>query len=336
MKVYPNDELKMDYNSISHDSKKPINVFIIETDSEIKALYKQFFNTIASNVSYTLVDDIRKTCVDNSNSNSTRDVLDLIKQSLFDMIIIDINADSYDRIEIAKEILKSLPQQQLIFTTTSDLSTLKLIMNSHALSYSIPVLQKPFKLTKLLSFIHSSRGIKFDKLKLTDHVLASYNDLQEELMDAVNFIKKGINSDELNLLLIRNDMDINNTITILKSKGLANVDTLLEDKSMIIQRNEEWYISDGMVDKYKIISQWHELVNQSIKSGKKGLRAFCMMDCFFENGFSREVVDYESTLPSQFEIPFVPICAYRQCDLNCLSEQEKKKLIECHNHVIIN
>ncbi|CAN5603307.1 hypothetical protein BH23THE1_BH23THE1_30940 [soil metagenome] len=59
------------------------------------------------------------------------------------------------------------------------------------------------------------------------------------------------------------------------------------------------------------------------------------MDCFFENGYSMEVVDYERTLPSQFEIPFVPICVYRQSDLDCLPEQEKRKLIECHNHIVI-
>ena len=100
-------------------------------------------------------------------------------------------------------------------------------------------------------------------------------------------------------------------------------------------RNEEWYIPDSKVDKQRIISQWHNLVSQSIQSGKKGLRAFCMMDCFFEHGYSMEVVDYERTLPLQFEIPFVPICAYRQSDLDCLPEQEKQKLIECHNHIMI-
>lgn len=331
----------MKYISGLNDSKDCVNVLIIETNSEIKTLYKRFFDTISSNVSYTFIDDIKKTNAEFSNINSAAYVdvkvtLNLIKQTLFDVIIIDIKAGSYDRVEIAKEIFKYLPQQRLIFTTTSDLATIRQITGSHALSSSIPILQKPFRLSELLSFINSSRrNRRFDTIRLTDHVLASYNELQEELADAVDFIKKGISSDELNLLLIRNDMDTNNTVDTIRSKGLSNVDTLIEDKSLIIMRNEEWYIPDGKVDKQRIISQWHNLVSQSIQLGKKGLRAFCMMDCFFENGYSMEVVDYERTLPLQFEIPFVPICAYRQSDLDCLPEQEEKKLIECHNHIMI-
>ena len=322
----------MKSNSRSSDSKECINVLIIETNSEIKALYKHFFNAVAPSASYTLVDDIRKTGIDCSSAAEV--TLNLIKESLFDIIIIDINTGSYDRIEIANEIFKRLPQQRLIFTTTSDLPTIRQILQSHALPYSIPILQKPFKLSELLSIINSSRGSKFDKVKLTDHVLASYTELHEELMDTVNFIRKGIKLNELNLLLIRNGMKIEDTIISLKSKGLSNADTLLQNKSLIILKNEEWYIPDGKVDKHRIIRQWYDLVDQSIQSGKNGLRAFCMMDCFFENGYSLEVVDYESTLPSQFQIPFVPICAYRKSDIDCLPEQEKKKLIECHNHYI--
>lgn len=332
----------MEYVSGSNDSKDRINVLIIETDSEIKSLYKLFFNNMASNVSYTFIDDTKVTSIYNSSTtaavDTATDTLNLIKQTLFDIIIIDIKVGSYDTIEIANEIFKCLPQVRLIFTTTSDHHTIRQIMNSHALSSSIPILQKPFKLSELLSFINSSRGSssRFSKIKLTDHVLASYSELQEEIRDAVDFIKKGNSSDELNLLLIRNDMDIKNTVQILKSKGLSNADTLIEDKSLIILRNEEWYIPDGKVDKHRIINRWNDLVRQSIQSGKKGLRAFCMMDCFFENGYSLEVVDYERTLPLQFEIPFVPICAYRKDDLDCLPDKQRKKLMECHNHIMIS
>ncbi len=197
MKSYSNDESNIEYISGLNDSKDCINVLIIETNSEIKTLYKLFFNAIASNVSYTFIDDKKITSIDyNCNSTAIAMVaLNLIKQTLFDMIIIDIKAGSYDRIEIAKEIFKYLPQQRLIFTTTSDLHTIKQLVNTHALSSSIPILQKPFKLSQLLTYIHSSRGRKsrssrFDEVKLTDHVLASYTELQEELMDAIDFKKK--------------------------------------------------------------------------------------------------------------------------------------------------
>jgi hypothetical protein len=93
-------------------------------------------------------------------------------------------------------------------------------------------------------------------------------------MDIVDFIKRGIENNALNLLLIRSDMDVTGTSILLKSAGLTNVDILLEDKSLMILKNEQWYISNGKVDKYRIINQWHELVRQSIQDRKEGLRAF--------------------------------------------------------------
>jgi hypothetical protein len=56
---------------------------------------------------------------------------------------------------------------------------------------------------------------------------------------------------------------------------------------------------------------------------------------FFENGFSTELVNYECNLPSQFQIPVILVCAYRQIDLDCLADKDQKKSIECHNHTII-
>ena len=105
--------------------------------------------------------------------------------------------------------------------------------------------------------------------------------MQDELMDAVDFIKKGIDSHELNLLLIRNDMNIKNTVQTLKSKGLSNADTLLEDESLIIIKNKEWYIPDGKVDIPRIMNQWQNLVNRSIQLKKIGLRAFLYDGLFF-------------------------------------------------------
>jgi hypothetical protein len=58
-----------------------------------------------------------------------------------------------------------------------------------------------------------------------------------------------------------------------------------------------------------------------------------MMDCFFEYDLSEQVVDYESTLAAKFKIPFVPICAYARKDIEKLSDDQKRRLVLCHNHV---
>ncbi len=322
----------MDSDAKSIDARKRINVLVIETNSEIQYLYRQFFNAITSYVSYTIVNGIEELYEGNKELKETNSILTY--QSVFDTIIIDIKMDNFKGIDMAKEILQKRSKQRVIFTTTVSHNIIKEKIEKEKLLSSITILQKPFRFSDLLSILAPAKS-RFDKVKSTDHVLASYSTIQEEIRDAVDFIKKGIETNELNLLLIRKDMDVTKTALLLQSNGLYNVYSLLKDKSLIMLKNEEWYIPDGKVDKGKIINQWHDLVEQSIQGGKTGLRAFCMMDCFFENGFSKEVVDYECTLPSQFQIPFIPICAYRQSDLDSLPEQEKRNLIECHNHIMI-
>ena len=331
-------------SSESSKIKKPVNVLVMEGDPELQVLYGQFFNILASRVSFTIVNDISNINISNigfdrkePNNSSMMDnyKLDLTQQSIFDVIILDVYAENFRGIEIAKQILKEIPRQRIIITTTCDSVLMREKLDKEKVSSSsLIILQKPFKFSELVSVLSPAKA-KFDKLDLTDHVLMTYNTIQEELMDIVDFIKKGIENNALNLLLIRSDMDVTATSILLRSAGLANVDILLEDKSLMILKNEQWYISNGKVDKYRIINQWHELVRQSIQDGKEGLRAFCMMDCFFVNGFIKEVVDYESTLPLQFPIQFIPVCAYKQNDFTSLSESEKKKLIACHNHMIL-
>ena len=329
-------ELKVDQDikitSLSAAIRKDINILVYETDPDIQYLYQEYMNVISPHVSCTIVDGIEK--IINDNDNPLVNKFRSTQQSDFDTIIVDINVGDCNTIRIVKKLLQNFPKQKIVFTTTAALHVIKEELVRQGLISNMVILQKPFSFSDLLAIISPSKD-KFEKLKLTDHVLASYNSMQDEMMDAVDFIKKGISSDELNLVLIRNDMDIKKTVYILKSKGVLNADALLADGSLVIIKNKEWYIPDGKVDIPRIMYQWQALIDHSRKRNKTGLRAFCMMDCFFENGFTAELMDYECNLPSQFQLPVIPLCAYRQTDLECLTEKEKNKLIECHNHMII-
>lgn len=325
-------EHDMKMTNLSASNKKKISILVYDTDPDIQYLYQEYMNVISPHVSCTIAADIEKMI--NSNYSLNVNQFNPTQKSNFDTIIVDVNVGDYDVIRAVKKILQNIPKQKIVFTTTADPHIIKNEINCQGFVSGVVILRKPFSFSDLLSVISPTKD-KFAKLKLTDHVLASYNSMQEELTDVVDYIKKGVDSDELNLLLIRNDMDIENTICTLRSKGLSNVDTLIEDESLIIMKNTKWYIPDGRVDVPRIMNQWDALVNRSIQQKKIGLRAFCMMDCFFENGFSSDLVDYECNLPSRFQIPVIPLCAYRQMDLDCLTEKDKKRLIECHNHMII-
>lgn len=73
-KNYQSGAIKKDSGQKPIDSGKYINILVIEPDSEISYLYKQFFNAIAAHVSYTIVDeinDIRKICNDKNNTGGS-------------------------------------------------------------------------------------------------------------------------------------------------------------------------------------------------------------------------------------------------------------------------
>jgi CheY-like chemotaxis protein len=254
----------------------------------------------------------------------------------FDMAIIDSHIKGSDVIETIQEIRKAVPDLHIVVTSTNPAQFIQKIKatgieNKQDIDGFIDVIQKPFSFMQLLSLLRSMVA-RVCNVGLTDHVLAIYENTEEQFTEALTFLERSIQNNETALLLLRKDHDIEALKSKMRSKGI-NVELLISNGSLIIRHNEDWYIPDKMVDKHRIIDQWKMLVDSCKKSGKKGLRAFCIMDCFFEHDFVEEVVEYEHTLPTKFEMPFIPICAYRKQDIDMLSEDQKRRLVLCHSHV---
>jgi CheY-like chemotaxis protein len=248
----------------------------------------------------------------------------------FDVIIIDIGLHDINGLEVAKTILQLNPNQKIIVTTANSSEELK----TQAISIGIEtenILLKPFKLITLLSAVREAvYGIS--KVGLKDHILASYNSVTEEITESIRFFKNGIMNNECVMLVTGK----NTNLDLLKETFITNgidVDRLLSDGSLIFKESKDWYIPDGKVDKDNIKNQWIELVKCCVNKGKKGLRAFCMTDTFFEHNLLEELVDYESALSPKFDFQFVPICAYLRSDLEKLSEKQKERMIRTHSHV---
>jgi DNA-binding response OmpR family regulator len=248
----------------------------------------------------------------------------------FDVIILDTGLYDIRGMEVAKKILELIPDQKIIITTSSKTEEL----NNEAKSIGIDIeniLLKPFRLSTLLSAVKNAIS-RMNKISLEDHILVGYNSPEEAIEEAIQFFKIGAKNNECVLFVTTKDTDLDAIKEIFISNGL-DVTKLLSDNSLIFIENKEWYIPDGRVDKGRIINQWNNLVNQSLNKGKKGLRAFCMMDTFFEHNFLEEMVDYEYALPPRFSMQFLPVCAYMQSDLDKLTDGQRRRMVACHNHV---
>lgn len=75
------------------------------------------------------------------------------------------------------------------------------------------------------------------------------------------------------------------------------------------------------------------LANYS-KMGKKGLSVLGDMGAYPHKSKHKELVDYELSLPTKFDVPMKGFCLYHQQDFDKLSEEQKQKLVEHHGKVL--
>ncbi len=310
-------------SGIDQQSRKlKLSILVAEPEQDIQLIYQLFLKEWTAEIV-----DTGQECIDIVSR----------QDRYFDMAIIDSHIKGIDAIETIQRIRKIVPRLHIVVTSTNAADFMQKIKvaeieNTYDNDVGfIDVIQKPFSFTQLLSLLRSKVG-RVNKVGLTDHVLAIYESVEEEFSEALIFLKRSIQNKETALFVVRKDYDIELLKDKMRSDGI-NVDPLISNGSLIIVHNENWYMPDKKVDKYRIIDQWKTLVENCTKSSKKGLRAFCMMDCFFEHDFIEEVVEYEHALPVKFKMPFVPICAYRKQDIDMLSEDQKRRLVLCHSHV---
>lgn len=298
----------------SWQDKSGFRIIVVEPEPDIQTIYRSFLTGWTAEI-----------------VDSGKECLRLIEsREPFDLVIVDSHVRDMDATELIRRVLEASPAQRIVATST-DLAQFADRLQGVPNQGCIDLIQKPFSFIQLLSLL-PSRVPRASKVGLTDHVLAIYEDEQEEFAEAVEFLKRSIQGNETALFVVGSNYDIDSLKARMQKSGI-DVSAQIEAASLVLMRNEDWYIPDRSVDKHRIIRQWDELVDQCRKNGKAGLRAFCMMDCFFDHGFADEVVDYEQTLPARFGMPFLPVCAYRKADIDRLSEKQKQSLLLCHSHV---
>jgi len=72
----------------------------------------------------------------------------------------------------------------------------------------------------------------------------------------------------------------------------------------------------------------------SKKIGKKGLSILSDTGAYPFKGMNKELVDYELSLPTVFDLPLRAFCLFHQADFERLTDEQKQKLIEHHGMTI--
>jgi DNA-binding response OmpR family regulator len=135
-----------------------MKILIAENDENICTLYKYALcdkhDLIICNTGENCIEQFNKYNSDNSNFERK------LKNSIFDIVILDYQLPGIDGISVAKELIKKAPDQRIIFISAFSKSLLKNMIDAK----KIEVIQKPFQISELIQLIEERK--MHDELEL--------------------------------------------------------------------------------------------------------------------------------------------------------------------------
>lgn len=173
---------------------------------------------------------------------------------------------------------------------------------------------------------------RLQTLEVGNHVIAVYHNKEEKINEALAFLKDGLQRNEL-IMLLTTDFTKDEICAKMRNEWKVDVTKLESKGDIIIRTTEEWYFPDGIPNIQRTMALWSTLVENSINKGKRGLRVFGDMAAFFNNGFSKELFDYELYLEQRFNFPAIGICAYDSGHIANMTLEQIRQLQQHHNPV---
>jgi hypothetical protein len=173
---------------------------------------------------------------------------------------------------------------------------------------------------------------RLQTLEVGNHVIAVYPTKEEKFNEAFAFLKEGLQRNEV-LVLTTNDLLKDEIRVRMRNEWKVDVPELESKGDIIIRTTEELYFPDGVPNIQRTKALWSTLVENSLNKGKRGLRVVGDMGAFFKNGFTKELLAYESCLEQRFNFPVIGICAYDSKDVSSLKSEQIRQLQQNHNPV---
>jgi hypothetical protein len=168
-----------------------------------------------------------------------------------------------------------------------------------------------------------------------NHIIAVYSNKEEKFNEAFAFLKDGLERNEV-AVMTTTDLPKEEVRARMKSEWQLNIIDLESRGDVIIRTTKEIYFPDGIPNIQRTIALWSTLVENCLYKGKKGMRVFGDMSGFFESGFTKELLEYESALEQRFDFPVIGICAYESEDLNNnFTSEQIRQLQQRHNPIWI-
>ena len=111
--------------------------------------------------------------------------------------------------------------------------------------------------------------------------------------------------------------------------SMNDVSKYEKEKSLIIIDSLKEYFGQQQDMPFKM-----SLVNHAKQIGKNGLSVLGDIGAYPHKSKHKDLVDYESSLPTKYNVPMKGFCLYHQKDFDRFSDEQKQKLIEHHGKAL--
>jgi MEDS: MEthanogen/methylotroph, DcmR Sensory domain len=109
---------------------------------------------------------------------------------------------------------------------------------------------------------------------------------------------------------------------------MDDISKLEKEKSLIIADSLEEYLGNQPLNYIKKSSENYA------KMGKNGVSVLADLGAYTHKSIYNDLVDYELSLPTKYDVQMKGFCLYHQKDFDKLSDEQQQKLIEHHGKAV--
>lgn len=115
-------------------------------------------------------------------------------------------------------------------------------------------------------------------------------------------------------------------------RAIKDVEKLENEKSLIIVDSLKNYTK--LEQKESDLSFKDRMVNHAKKMGKNGFSILGDIGAFYFNGRTQDLIEYELSLPTKYDINLKGFCLYHKDDFKNLTKEQKQNLAKHHGMAI--
>ena len=160
------------------------------------------------------------------------------------------------------------------------------------------------------------------------HYLIVYPDLTTLREMYSKYIQKQINENN-ETILINPFYETTDSVRQILSKNGIDVSKYEKEKGLVIIDSLQEYFGSQPDMLFK-----RNLVNYAKQKGKNGISIIGDIGAYPHKSKHNDLVDYELSLPTEFDVDMKGFCLYHQKDFNKFSDKQKQELIKHHGKAL--